>query len=140
MPLKQMKKITTLAICLLAAVPLLPAQDVSTAPLVWSVNQLKDLNTQKEQGTYTCTFATHGTAPLQWVQQNNYITTFTVKKISGSWTNVQQPGRAVFEIAADTETGTLTFERTATGLTATLDLSQGTRPRLKMSYSVAQVK
>lgn len=114
------------------------AQNASTK-LSWQVQGLTDLNTNKMESTYACTFATNGSAPLQWLQKGNYTTTLTVQSINGTWADVKLAGKIVFNIGIDSESGTLTFERTPTELTATLDLSQSSRPRLKMKYTITQV-
>ncbi len=135
-----MKKIASLAMFMIASHFTLLGQNISTTPLAWTVSQMRDLNSNKDQTNYSCTFLTNGTAAIQWVQKNDFTTTLAVSSISGTWTNVQQPGKAVFNITADSETGTITFERTATDTSISLDLSQGTGTRLRLKYIVSQVK
>ena len=114
------------------------AQDILTTQLIWSVTQLTDLNTSKS-ASYTCSFKTNGTQQILWVQKNNYIRTLEVQQTMGTWTNVSRTGQVTYSIAEDSDTGTLTFERTSTGIFITLDLSQGTEPHLRQRFSVDQV-
>jgi hypothetical protein len=128
-----------IAACFVLATLASQAQNVNT-PLSWQVQGLTDLNTNKVEATYQCTFTTNGNSPVQWLQKGNYSNAFTVQSISGTWPNVQSVGKIVFNIRIDTESGTLTFERTPNDVTATLDLSRGVGgQRLKMKYTITQV-
>jgi hypothetical protein len=114
------------------------AQNVLTTPLTWSVTELNDLNTNKI-ASYMCSFKTSGTTEILWVQKNNYTRKLEVQQTTGTWMDVSAEGQVVYSISEDSDTGTLTFERTSSGIYITLDLSQGTQPRLRQKYSVVQV-
>ena len=133
-----MKKLFLLTVLMTTALVVLRAQDISTSSLSWTVTQLTDLNTNIT-APYTCTFKTGGTAEILWVQKNNYTRKLEVQHVTGTWTDVSAPGQAVYSIAEDGDTGTVTFERTSSGIYITLNLSQGAQPRLRQKYSVAQV-
>jgi VCBS repeat-containing protein len=124
--------------CFVLATLASQAQNANTTTN-WQVQGLTDLNTNKVDGNYQCTFITNGSAPVQWLQKGDYTTSFTVQSINGTWADVKVVGKIVFNISLDTEGGTLTFERTPSNLTTTLDLSQGSGPRLKMKYTITQV-
>jgi hypothetical protein len=127
-----------IAACFVLATLASQAQNANTK-LNWQVQGLTDLNSNKADGNYRCTFITNGNAAVQWLQKGDYTTSFNVQSINGTWADVKVVGKIVFNIALETEGGTLTFERTPSNLTATLDLSQGTGPRLKMKYTITQV-
>lgn len=114
------------------------AQDAASALITWNVSHLKDLNTGKEV-VYQCTFTTQGTNAIRWLQKNDYLTLLDVQSVSGNWPNVQSIGKIVFNVNADTESGTITFERTATEFTATFDISRGQASRMKMKYSIVSL-
>lgn len=128
-----------IAACFVLASQASQAHNANTT-LNWQVQGLTDLNTiKKVEGNYQCTFITKGNVPVQWLQKGDYTTSFTVQSINGTWADVKVRGQIVFNISLDTEGGMLTFKRTPSNLTATLDLSQGSGSRLKMKYTITQV-
>jgi hypothetical protein len=59
---------------------------------------------------------------------------------SGAWGDLNADGKVVFNVAADGETGSITFEKDATGIFITLDLSQSGQARLRQRYMVSNVQ
>lgn len=124
-----------IAACLVLVGLSAQAQNISTTALKWSVIELNDLNTNKKEATYRCSFVTTGNGSIQWVQKDNYLTELAVQRTSGTWTNVQAIGEMVYAVTLDGETGTITFARAASGVTILLELSN----RIKHLYTVVQV-
>jgi len=112
-------------------------QDIRTAHLSWPVTQLQDLRTNAT-ANYSCVFETQGAGQLLW-KQKAFTTTFTVQNISGTWENIQTEGKSVFDVAAEGLSGTLTFERTASGTTIVLDLTEPGGERIDHRYQVSDI-
>lgn len=110
------------------------AQDISKAPLTWSVNKLNDLNSQATV-PYSCTFQTNGMDPIVWDQSSEDFT-LTINRIDGNWNNIKVSGAIVYHVNLDGTTGTLKFERSNSGTFITLELPQ---ERIKHRYSVLRV-
>jgi hypothetical protein len=133
-----MKKILFIVISLVTFASL-QAQDIRTTKLTWTVTALTDQSTNKNSA-YSCVFETNGQQAIVWKQKNGtYIETLGVTQLVGTWASVQANGQVVYNISLDSETGTLTFARNATGAYITIDLSQPGGSRLKHKYSVGQV-
>ena len=132
-----MKKILTLFFISLFILPTVCAQDVRSTGLTWSVNELMDLN-KNVSASYSCQFKTNGVMSIGW-DQSAYDTSLTVQQADGQWNDVTTPGQITYSISLDGETGTIVFERTASGVYITLDLSQPNGGRLRHRYSVSQV-
>lgn len=132
-----MKKIITLFFISLFILPSVCAQDVRSTGLNWSVNELTDLN-KNVSASYSCLFKTNGVMSIGW-DQSAYDTSLTVQQADGQWNDVTTPGQITYSISLDGETGTIVFERTASGVYITLDLSQPNGGRLRHRYSVSQV-
>lgn len=114
------------------------AQNVTSSNLSWSVTQMNNLSTAKSLA-YSCVFETHRTRDISWKQNGGYTLSFDIKKMDGSWPDVNTMGQLVYTISAAGETGTLTFERTPEGIFIELDISQGSADHLRQRYSVSQV-
>ena len=124
---------------LLIIVSGLKAQDVSSANLTWTVTSLKDLNTGKVS-SYSCVFEISGTKNIAWRQKGGaYVRTLSVQAINGSWTDVNVPGKIVFTVSEEGESGTFTAERLASGLRLTLQLSQSAGQQVYHQYDVSKV-
>ena len=132
-----MKKLSLFAAMFFFAMALY-AQDVTSSNLSWSVTQLDNLSTAKSL-TYACVFETHRTKDISWKQNGGYTMSFDIKKVDGSWPDVNTTGQLAYTISAEGETGTLTFERTPEGIFIKLNISQGSADRLRHRYSVSQV-
>ena len=133
-----MKKIFILSAIVLIGYFQSKAQNILTTPLTWSVTQLTDLNTNATQ-SYQCTFQTNGTQTIQWVQKK-LTTGLEITSTSGTWSDVSAYGKMVFNITADGETGSITFEKDETGTSITIDLSQSGQTRLRQRYMVTNVQ
>lgn len=114
------------------------AQDIMKTKLTWKVGQLTDLNTNKNQ-VYQCSFITNGNQPIEWVQKNNYVRTLTVTRTSGTWTDVKNQGKVVFEVVEEGEVGTLTVERSTVGLSIKMERQQGQLSKLNQRFLVNSV-
>lgn len=113
------------------------SQDVRTASITWSVNQLNDLSTNAII-SYECAFKTNGMNNILWNQSSeNFI--IKVIKAEGTWDDISTPGMILFTISLDGESGTLRFERTSTGTSITIDLAQPGGSRLRHKYTVNQI-
>jgi len=113
------------------------AQNMATDSITWNVVQLRDL-TSNATVNYQCQFKTHATQPIYWIQ-DDWVTPLTIQSVSGSWINVQVNGKITFQITTDGESGSLVFERTASGVTISIDLSQAGTSRLRHQYLVDQI-
>lgn len=133
----QIKKTITLFFFSLLMVLSVSAQNVRTSQLTWSVNELTDLN-KNVSASYSCLFKTDGLLSISW-DQSAYDTSLGVQQADGQWSDVSMPGQITYSISLDGETGTIVFERTASGVYITLDLSQPNGGRLRHRYSVSQV-
>jgi len=115
------------------------AQDIRSAHLTWTVDQLLDTQTQ-DTVTYTCTFATQGSAAVVWSQRNGtYVTTLPVQTLTGEWSNISVPGQVVYTITLEGESGTLTVGRDAAGLFIKLDVISSESWALHHRYFVQTV-
>ena len=133
-----MKKILILILFFVGTDKLI-AQNIATTPLIWTVTQLKDLNTNTET-SYQCTFSTHGNQTIIWAQKNGtYNTNIEVQAVSGSWNNVATVGSVTYTITMEGDSGTLQFEKTTSGTYITIDLVQPGSKNLRHRYTVSQV-
>jgi hypothetical protein len=83
-------------------------------------------------------FKTDSISTIIWDQSND-VATIAVEQADGLWGDVKLSGQITYTISVDGETGTLVFERSASGVYITLDLSQTKGGRLRHRYSVSQV-
>jgi hypothetical protein len=115
------------------------AQDIASAPLVWQVDQMTDLKTN-ESFAYQCTFQTNGKQPIQWFQKNKTITTMlNIVSQSGAWTNITSVGNSTYQISQGDLSGTALFERTASGIFITIDLTAGNPKAMKTRFRVTTI-
>jgi hypothetical protein len=115
------------------------AQDITTVPLSWQVDEMTDLKTN-ETFAYQCSFQSNGSQPIQWLQKGGTITSIlTVASSSGLWNNVATLGQYTFQITKDNLTGTALFERTAAGVFITIDLSSGNPQAMRARFRVTTI-
>lgn len=112
------------------------AQNVRTATLYWTATQMADgsnviANTSVFQTTPTT---------IKWVQNKGYVHPFDITAATGSWSNVNLKGKISFSVSDGDDSGTLIFERTSSGITVTLDLSQGASPRLVRKFTIGSIQ
>jgi hypothetical protein len=132
-----MKSLTVIFFAFLAHSSL--AQNIGNARLRWSAAGMEDVSTGATVGSYTCTFETHGTRTAYWRQKNgSYATALTVKGMEGTWADVTAEGKATFHIVADGQTGTLVFEKGASGTFATLRLAQPSGSPKVYKFTITQ--
>ena len=132
-------KIILVCFILFASACMAHGQDIFKEKLIWKVNHLLDQSSQQDFD-YKCTFRTEGIQNIFWLQKKDqFSTTLNITGINGSWSNISVIGKVVYSIATGTETGTLIFERTSSGLFMYINLSQGSAPRMDYKFSVSQV-
>lgn len=127
---------TLLLFCLFAAVAAF-GQNIATDTLTWQVIQLHDMNSNAIVN-YQCQFKTNGSSTIQWVQ-DDLTSDIAVTAQTGTWTNITNNGKVTYQITVEGNSGTLAFERTAEGVTISIDISQESGGRLKHIYKVEQV-
>jgi len=112
------------------------AQNIRTAALDWTATQMSDgSNTINNTSVFKTTPTT-----IKWVQNRGYIHPFDIISTTGSWTNVGTNGKLTFSISDGEDTGTMIFERTASGIAVYLDLSQGSSPRLVRKFKIDSIQ
>ncbi len=127
------------ALSFLILTQLVGAQDITTAPLRWQVDEMTDLKTN-ETFAYQCAFQSNGSQPIQWIQKNGAISnSLVITGSSGAWSNVTAIGEYTFQISKDNLTGTALFERTAAGVFVTIDLSVGSPNAMRARFRVATI-
>jgi hypothetical protein len=114
-------------------------QDITNVQLRWQVDEMTDLKTN-ETFVYQCSFQSNGSQPIQWSQKGGTISSvLAVASSSGSWNNVAAPGDYAFQISKDNLTGTAIFERTASGVFITIDLSSSNPNAMRARFRVATI-
>lgn len=134
-----MKSAITYFISFMVVATLAQAQDITKENMQWEVTQLKDLHSG-ESMEYQCTFNTYGAKRITWVQKGNYIIEFEVKRVSGKWKDIDALGTVVYNVSADGDEGTITFEKDRSGTTISMDLSQEANARLQHLFKVSNRK
>ena len=117
----------------------LQGQDVRSAGLTWTVTTIKDLDTGDSKA-FGCTFESNGIGNILWKQNaGGYVRTLVTQTVTGSFPNVTAIGQLTYNISEDGDTGTVIFERNSSGVFITLDISDGTGPRISNKYTVFSV-
>lgn len=115
------------------------SQDITQTGLTWKVNSLIDQQSGQSI-TYSCTFQTNGTNDIGWIQKNGSFTSkLSVTGYTGTWTNIETPGRLIFQIQSEGESGTLEFVKNLDGTFVKLDLSQGNGNRMRYEFIVNEI-
>lgn len=115
------------------------SQDITQTGLIWKVNSLIDQQSGQSIA-YGCTFQTNGTGDISWVQKNQSFTSIlSVVGYTGTWANIEIPGRLMFQIQSEGESGTLEFVKNIDGTFIKLDLSQGNTTRMRYDFKVVEV-
>lgn len=118
------------------------AQNASTTELAWSVQGMTDLSggDTTQVASYSCTFETNGTGNGYWRQKNGtFSTKIVVDELIGTWTDVSSPGKLTFQVRMDGQTGTLVFEKEASGTSILLNLSQTDGGTITYRFNVTQI-
>lgn len=115
------------------------SQDISASTITWTVNHGLDLKTNSDFN-YQGSFTTRGTGSITWSQGGgNYISTFTMSSIQGTWTDVSANGTITYQVQQDGSSGTLKFERTAGGIFITLDFPSGDSQGSWLKFQVSSL-
>lgn len=89
------------------------AQDITTATISWAVASTQAVNTG-EITELADRIVSHGDDTIEWTDRRGVIKkSFAISEVNGSWTNVQVPGTILYEVQSGEESGTVTFQRTA---------------------------
>lgn len=118
------------------------AQNAATTKLAWSVQGLTDLSggDTTHIASYTSVFETDGTSNGYWRQNNGtFSTKIVVDDLIGSWTDVTVPGKITLQVRMDGQTGTLVFEKEASGTFVLLNLSQTDGSTITYRFNVSQI-
>jgi hypothetical protein len=115
------------------------AQDVGKSDLSWIATQVSDLKASREDPV-ACTFRTRAGNSVEWIQKGGQaITTYSITSSIGRWTDLGKPGQVVYNVSDGRSSGTMTFERTASGFFVTLDFSAGGPHGIRMRFSITNV-
>lgn len=118
---------------------LLPAQDISSVSLRWTCTQTTNLR-DGSTSAYLCTFITRGTGSVTWLQRNGQVAThYVVSGTEGNWPDVSQNGQLTYRLSRDEKTGQLIVERTAAGVTLTLDFTESGEANIKQKFHASEV-
>ncbi len=132
-----MKYIILLILC--AASMKAACQNIQTSNLRWVVSGITDLNSSASNAGYSCSFKTSGKNSITWEQNRGYTVTFIVTGVDGIWDDINNPGRVVYSVTFNGNSGTITFEKATSGTSVTMNLSQKSSNPLSLKYSVSQV-
>ncbi len=113
------------------------AQDIQSANLTWTVDQLTDLK-KAYSGAYSCVFTTSASG-ISWTQKNR-TTSIVVQSSSGSWSDITAIGSITFQVTIDGVVSTLTFERNQDGVFVTMDCTIADPTDIKYKYRVSSVQ
>lgn len=112
------------------------AQNIRTTNLNWTATQMADgSNTISNASVFQTTPTT-----IIWVQNRNYVRQFDITATNGTWNNVNANGKISFSITDGDDTGNMIFQRTSSGVTVSLDLSQGTSQRLVRKFTIGTIQ
>ncbi len=117
-------------------------QNAANTELVWSVQGLTDLSggDTTHIASYTCVFETDGASNGYWRQKNGaFSTKIVVDDLVGTWENVSVPGKITLQVRMDGQTGTLVFEKDASGTFVFMNLSQTDGSTITYRFTVTQI-
>lgn len=139
MQLTPMKHAIMFAALLLILAPAAHCQDILQASLRWNAVATTDLRTNQSQ-SYECAFVS-GPGQIKWLQKGGQsVKTYIVQRSEGSWNSVAVNGTVVFYVTEGPSEGTVTFQRSESGLSITLDFSASGPNAIKRRFSVFQVQ
>ena len=115
------------------------SQDISTSTITWTVNHGFDLKSNSDFN-YQGSFTTNGSNSITWSQgSGNFISTFTISSLQGTWTDVSTNGTVTYQVEQDGSSGTLKFERTSEGIFVTLDFPSGDSQGSWLKFQVSSL-
>lgn len=107
---------TFILITLVLASKGLLAQDITNATVSWAVVSTQAVNTG-EIAELEDRIVSHGIDTIEWTDRRGVVKkSFAINEVNGSWANVQSPGTILYEVQSGEESGTVTFQRTASGI------------------------
>lgn len=119
--------------------PCLRAQDIASASLRWTCNQTTNLR-DGSTSSYSCSFITRGTDGIAWMQRSGQVTTnYAVTGTEGYWSDISNEGQFVYLLSRDGKPGRMVVQRTASGVTITLDFSESGPHHIKQQFRVSEV-
>ncbi len=114
-------------------------QDISQTPITWTINHGLDLRSNSNF-SYQCTFHTSSSDSLVWSQNaGSFVSTFTVSSRNGTWTDVNSTGSMTYNVVLEGSTGTILFERTASGLFVTMDFPKNDPQGSWIKFQVSSI-
>ena len=126
--------------CLLLFTVKANSQNIATSKLLWQTNQANDLRSQNLID-YQCAFKTDGSQTIKWFQKNGQsVTTFTILRTQGTWTNINSPGSITYGLSRNTDRGKMIIEKNENGTFITLDFSETSTHAIKQRFRISSVQ
>lgn len=123
--------IATFCKALLAQVPSLTTDNIR-----WHTSELKDIASNVSSAN-VCQFITYGNSKIDWVQDNgNYITHWTIKSVTGEWSNLNNNGSVSFMITDDQLNGLLIITKSDQGVYMVLKINDS-KFNINVSYTIS---
>lgn len=123
MSFKILASILVLLLCFSTAKSQSPR--IQSDSIAWHINGMNDLVSDVSV-TYQCTFVTHGTESVNWIQDNgNFIMYFSVTSTVGEWSDLSEDGSITYNLSGDGLTGQLEISRSTGAVSAHFQLSGG---------------
>lgn len=121
--------------------PLITAkcQDILKDQLRWNSGSTTDLHTD-ESRTYACAFISRP-GEIQWFQKGGQsVKTYRIRQQEGSWSDVSGNGSIVFNVTDGSATGTITFQRSGSVISVTMDFSALGTTAIKRRFDITEIK
>jgi hypothetical protein len=131
-----MQSFLLLALCGISSITY--AQNITISPLRWLSTETTNLK-NNERFSHTCAFVSTPTN-IRWVQKNGaYVNDFSIVSVNGNWQNVAANGRIEYKVEKGKTKGLAVFERTAAGISVTLDFSQTGPNGIRHQFNIGQI-
>lgn len=111
---------------------------VTDRTITWtSVNSITLNESTGRQAT--CTFKTFGSERVE-LTQGSSTRTLTITNVSGTWIDINTPGKVSFNVTYGDVTGTMVIEKDLTGTSILLDFTGQSENGLKRKYIVSSTE
>lgn len=118
-----MKKLLTIPLFLFFVAAY--SQDVATSKIAWSCSKSFEVSTGKlEMGASKVT--TYKGDSIVWLDAKGVKKTLAVKKVTGSWANVNMPGEVLYQVERGQQRGTVLIKKSTGGTVIRVVLTEAT--------------
>ncbi|MFM8913174.1 MAG: hypothetical protein ACKOE6_09710 [Flammeovirgaceae bacterium] len=126
-------------VLMLVACEAAKSQNIATTSLVWQVDELTDLSTNKTL-PFQASFITKAGQTVEWIQKKGEKnSSYTITATQGQWLNIAQAGMVTYMLQRNGVNWRMVLEKTPLATFIYLDFSGGSEP-VRQRFRVTNVE